>query len=79
MGRVEMKSCDVLRKMYGLPDHKVREFVHKQSLVEAAELLLSHTDDSILIVSRGSNGQPSVLESNGAGGLIDFLDFEYED
>ena len=64
---------------YGLPDHKVKELILKKSLVDAAELLLSNTEHQIVILSRDVNGFPLLLEDNGAGRLINGLEFDYED
>lgn len=63
---------------YGIPEHKIREFILKQSLIDAAELLLSNSEHEILILSRDANRRPLLLEANGAGRLINGLEFDYE-
>jgi len=77
--RVEMRKCDALSGIYGLPEHKVREITYKQDLIDAAELLLESCANTIVIVCRDAQGRPSFFSEGIGGQLANGLEFDYED
>ena len=65
--------------VYGLPVHHVKSLIRRQELFNAAKMLLA-SSCGVLILSRNSDGSPSILECGDSCNLLhDYLNVNYDE